>query len=1218
MLNIKDVQSNGLYKAFNSGKKLRHKTLENRYTTPSTIVFIDSAVDDYQSLVNGAIPEAEVIVLDSTQDGVAQITEVLQGRTHIAAIHIVSHGSPGSLQLGNSQLSIDTIDHYATQLKTWSATLSHTPLLLYGCNVAAGDAGTQFVERLYQVTDVDIAASANRTGSAALGGDWKLEVAKGKVKAPLAFPEEVREAYASVLATITVNTLIDENDRSITDGDISLRDAIELANPGDTIDFSVSGTIKLDLTTNGQPDGERVGQLVIDKNLTIDGPGADRLTISGDNTSRVFLINNTDNLIDVEIEGLSIANGSLPSVNTSGSGILNYENLQLTNSIVTNNKGGSRGTGIGNLGVLKIFESVIKENSNNFRGGVGGAAGIANYMGGTLEIDRSTIRDNVSAKNGGGIINNGILHITNSTISGNKIDATNTQSGFGGAGIYNSSGTLSINNSTISNNKVELNQLNQDDINFLGGGIRTNSGEVSIANTIVAGNTISNRSRIDATHSDVFGSFNSSGFNLIGYPTNSTGFENDKTFASEGITNIAQVLDPVLRDNGGPTPTHALVPSSPAIDAVNVPSGITTDQRGVFRPFGSNPDIGAVEFVPLFDVSNITVDTLVDENDGDLSAGDVSLREAILFSSAAGTINFSSSLAGGTITLTQGELAINKDLTINGLGADNLTVSGNNAFRVFNINDGDNSRLIDVVIDGLTIADGNPNTTDRSGGGIFNSENLTVTSSTITNNKAGLFGGGILNNQGTVTIANSTISSNQTDEKDGSAGGGIYNNRGIVEVDKTTISDNYARLSGGGIFNSLGTATVTNSTISGNKAEFASGGGIDSFAGTLTVTNSTISGNTAGTDGGGINTSSLDSLTVINSTITDNTAGASPFSSFSNGGGISSLSGGTIKNTIIAGNSVDTQLVEVSRDVYGFFNTTDSSFNLIGDGTGSNFTNGVNGNIVGTSTNPIDPLLGPLQDNGGPTFTHALLPGSPAINAGNNANIPAGITTDQRGEPRIVGGIVDIGAFEAAPPAPVPGVTRIGTPNNDTLTGGAGNDTLKGLNSQDILQGLAGDDLLDGGDGDDTLSGGEDNDTLLGGSAQDQLFGDSGNDSLDGGDGDDRLSGGEGKDTLLGGQGQDRLVGGSGDDLLNGGTGDNTLTGDAGADIFVLSTAGKNSIADFQDGQDLLKLEGGLTFGSLSIFEQNGDTWIATNENQPLAILTGVNANLITAADFTV
>lgn len=159
-------------------------------------------------------------------------------------------------------------------------------------------------------------------------------------------------------------------------------------------------------------------------------------------------------------------------------------------------------------------------------------------------------------------------------------------------------------------------------------------------------------------------------------------------------------------------------------------------------------------------------------------------------------------------------------------------------------------------------------------------------------------------------------------------------------------------------------------------------------------------------------------------------------------------------------------------------------------------------------------------------------------------------------------------------------IANIPSQNDDNLIGTANNDTIDLGNGQDIANGLAGDDVINGGDGDD------------------------------------RIFGGEGNDTLLGGQGQDRLFGDSGDDLLNGGAGDNTLTGGLGRDIFVLSTEGKNTIVDFEDGQDLLKLVGGLTFESLSIFNQNGDTWITTNNNQPLAFLTGVNSNLITAADF--
>lgn len=192
----------------------------------------------------------------------------------------------------------------------------------------------------------------------------------------------------------------------------------------------------------------------------------------------------------------------------------------------------------------------------------------------------------------------------------------------------------------------------------------------------------------------------------------------------------------------------------------------------------------------------------------------------------------------------------------------------------------------------------------------------------------------------------------------------------------------------------------------------------------------------------------------------------------------------------------------------------------------------------------------------------------------------------------------------------------LGTSNDDTLIGTAGSDTIKGFNAQDILNGLAGNDTLDGGDGDDKLYGGEGNDILRGSSGQDQLFGEAGNDQLDGGDGDDKLYGGEGNDTLFGGQGQDQLFGGAGNDILDGRAGDNTLSGGAGQDIFVLSTQGKNTIVDFEDGLDLLRLSDGLSFGSLSIFEENGGTRIATNNNQPLAFLTNVNPNFVTVADF--
>ncbi|NEO15478.1 MULTISPECIES: hypothetical protein [unclassified Moorena] len=195
------------------------------------------------------------------------------------------------------------------------------------------------------------------------------------------------------------------------------------------------------------------------------------------------------------------------------------------------------------------------------------------------------------------------------------------------------------------------------------------------------------------------------------------------------------------------------------------------------------------------------------------------------------------------------------------------------------------------------------------------------------------------------------------------------------------------------------------------------------------------------------------------------------------------------------------------------------------------------------------------------------------------------------------------------------GVTLIGTSNNDILEGGGGDDIIKGLNSKDLLIGLAGEDYMDGGDGDDLLFGGNGHDTLKGGNGQDTLIGGAHDDILEGGKGDDWLYGQEGDDLLNGGQGQDQLLGGFGNDTLIGGPGDDILTGGSGQDTFVLSTVGKVTITDFTDGEDLLQLDG-LTFGQISIFEQNDDTIITTINNQPLAVLSGVDFGDITEADF--
>ena len=232
--------------------------------------------------------------------------------------------------------------------------------------------------------------------------------------------------------------------------------------------------------------------------------------------------------------------------------------------------------------------------------------------------------------------------------------------------------------------------------------------------------------------------------------------------------------------------------------------------------------------------------------------------------------------------------------------------------------------------------------------------------------------------------------------------------------------------------------------------------------------------------------------------------------------------------------------------------------------------------------------------------------------------------------------------------------TLIGMHGDDTLYGGAGDDRLLGGHGMDVLVGgggkdrLVGDedrDLLRGGGDQDTLNGGRDNDTLMGGNGDDSLFGQAGDDLLDGGTGNDLLNGGNGRDTIIGGAGQDvlygsdhndsidggdghdQLFGGDGDDVLNGQSGrdtingkrgDDTLSGGAGADVFVFNGAafansGDDEITDFQNGTDLIRFTGPITFDDLTILQTGGKTIIEWDEGS--VTLIGVTGT-IDANDF--
>ncbi|HYY94291.1 MAG TPA: choice-of-anchor Q domain-containing protein, partial [Pyrinomonadaceae bacterium] len=665
--------------------------------------------------------------------------------------------------------------------------------------------------------------------------------------------------------------------------------------------------------------------------------------------------------------------------------------LNVTNTVISGNQS-NQGGGISNEGTLTVTGSTVSNNSATASNGAGG--GIQNL--GTLTITSSSVKGNSGALGGG--ISNGnarTVNVTNSTISGNSAS-------FGG-GIYNTDGTVNVTNSTVSNNSaiaaggiynngagghltvtsstVSGNSASGGNGSDTGGILAVVGGIVGVRSSIIAGNT--------GISPDYSGRIGSQGHNLVGVGNGITGFFNgvNNDIVGTASAPVDAKLSP-LGFYGGPTQTQLPLCGSPAIDAgddavTGAPLNLTTDQRGVARKSGAHVDIGAVERQPGVQINS-------------QDSGPGSLRQLIADAADGAVIDLDCTTA--TVTLTSDELLINKNLTINGPGPSLLTVQrsaaqGTPDFRIFEV-----AVVKTLNLSGMTISNGNAATV---GGAIFNNNGTVNVANVIVSNNSAIQGGGIFS-QGTLTVTNSTFSSNSNF---GHEGGGIYNG-GTLTVTNSSFRNNSAGF-GGAIFHNFGTANVTGSTVSNNSASGGKGGGIYNNAGPLTLTNSTVSGNSATSGVGGGIFNDFGPTTVTSSTISNNSAGG--------GGGIqnTSSSNGTVsvRSSIVAGNTAS--FSNAGPDVAGGF--ASQGHNLVGKSDGSvGFANGTNGDIVGTANAPVDAMLRPLGNYGGPTQTQLPRPSSPVIDAGDDAvlNPPFSLATDQRGFARKVGAHVDIGAVE--------------------------------------------------------------------------------------------------------------------------------------------------------------------------------------------------------------
>ena len=444
-------------------------------------------------------------------------------------------------------------------------------------------------------------------------------------------------------------------------------------------------------------------------------------------------------------------------------------------------------------------------------------------------------------------------------------------------------------------------------------------------------------------------------------------------------------------------------------------------------------------------------------------------------------------------------------------------------------------------------------------------DNVEITSSVFTNNEVMELAGGNAGNGGAVVVLSNGL------------------NQGLT-IHNSTFANNTSSNQGGGLWMMDAPTTVTNSTFSGNRVNGTEsnkvGGGMTLY-GPTTIINSTFANNHAGWVGGAISASGSEAVSVQNTIFYNNTADNGP-----NDWGIQQ---------------------HTNREL------TDNGNNIQWPAKQTNNWNDYNATA---SITLVEPLLGPLQDNGGGIPTHALLAGSPAINTGLATGAPV---TDQRGAPRDP--TPDIGAFEFGAQVPVveePVTPITGSPDGDQLTGDAGNN------------------VVDSGEGNDIVSAGAGDDAVSGGTGRDRISGDIGNDTLIGGDDNDVLKGGDGNDTLMGERGKDKLLGGEGDDILVGGAQKDILIGGKGKDTFVYESIKdkRDIIRDFDPREDVIDLRpmfAGEEFGSrrplrayvdlyqfgshtVVLVDGNGDP--APDRFQPLTILVNTDISDLRLKNF--
>ncbi|MBI6953441.1 Ig-like domain-containing protein [Pseudomonas sp. CCOS 191] len=612
------------------------------------VVFVDSAVSDYQKLIAGLPAGVEVVVLDNGKDGFKQIADYLNGRSDVTSVDIISHGDSGYVYLAGNAIWANQLASHGTDLARIGASLAPGgDIRFFACNTGAGSDGQMFVNEVARLSGADVGASADSTGNRA-GEDWELETISGAVATGVGVQRGDLSAFNTSLATITVTS---SNASLIAnDGQVSLAEAIQAANTDTSVDGSAAGSGNDIIVFHQNLKGGTIRwssatALAVTSNITIngdvDGDGKGDIILSGDV--------NSNNIRDA---------GEASGLQSNGGGVLTVRNLDMRHFS-------------GNItgGAIRANGGSITVEDSNFQDNAGTVINSATTLGSTVVVRNTTIHDNNASIIGAtgmsslvrlGGANNHVLENVAIYNNSGTYAATATVAGASVIVLSNTGGSVSIVNSTIANNtylNTSSGTINSAGLGWATGG----AGTVTVLNSIISGNTVNGAALDAATNSGSGGGYTST-TNLIGTPVN---FVN----AAGGDYRLAST-------------------ASNAIDQGTQAGAPATDLRGFDRPRGGGVDIGAYEVLysapPLVDL-----DTSTGGNDStvNFAGSPVVIVPNINISQSDGdtqvsgaTLTLGGVLDGGseTLSLNAGQIATaaSYGITISGSGSAVLSLSG--------------------------------------------------------------------------------------------------------------------------------------------------------------------------------------------------------------------------------------------------------------------------------------------------------------------------------------------------------------------------------------------------------------------------------------------------------------------------------------------------------------------------------------------------------------